>query len=196
MIERVVVATKNPDKIPEIEAVLSAVLPALEIVRGLAFPDVAETGATLEENALLKARSAAGATGLPSIGDDTGLEVAALGGAPGVQSARYAGPGATYAENRAKLLADLAGVSDRAARFRTAVALVVPGGAEVVVSGTIDGCITTAERGGTRGFGYDSVFEVDGVTFSEMGDAAKNLISHRARGLRALADAIRGVDRL
>ncbi len=195
MIDRVVVATKNPDKVPEIEAVLSEVLPDLQIVRGLEFPDVEETGATLEENALLKARSAAEATGLPSIGDDTGLEVAALDGAPGVRTARYAGPEATYAENRARLLAELDGVTDRAARFRTAVALVIPGGQEVVVSGTVDGRITTSERGGTRGFGYDSVFEVGHETFSEMGDEAKNRISHRARGLRALADVILGVDR-
>lgn len=187
---RVVVATKNQDKVPEIEAVLSAVLPDLEIARGAEFPDVDETGTTLEENALLKARSAADATGLPAIGDDTGLEVDALEGRPGVHTARFAGADATYAQNRRKLLADLEGATVRSARFRTAVAFVDPGGHEIVVSGSVEGRITTEERG-SGGFGYDPVFEVDGVTFSEMGEDLKNRISHRARALAALAEALR-----
>jgi XTP/dITP diphosphohydrolase len=187
---KVVVATKNPDKIPEIEAVLSAVLPKVEIVRDVEFPDVDETGTTLEENALLKARSAAAATGFPSIGDDTGLEVDALDGRPGVHTARFSGPNATYASNRAKLLADLDGVTDRTARFRTAVAFVDLTGSEVVVSGSVEGRITESERG-DGGFGYDPVFEVDGETFSEMGEDLKNRISHRARALAALGEALR-----
>lgn len=187
---KVVVATKNPDKIPEIEAVLSAVLPKVEIVRDVEFPDVDETGTTLEENALLKARSAAAATGFPSIGDDTGLEVDALDGRPGVHTARFSGPDATYASNRAKLLADLDGVTDRTARFRTAVAFVDLTGSEVVVSGSVEGRITESERG-DGGFGYDPVFEVDGETFSEMGEDLKNRISHRARALAALGEALR-----
>ena len=191
MIERLVVATKNPDKIPEIEAVLSDVLPGLEIVRDAEFPDVEETGATLEENALLKARSAVAATGMPSIGDDTGLEVDALGGRPGVHSARFAGPDASYADNRRKLLSELEGEEDRSARFRTAVALVRPDRSELVVSGAVEGRITRKERG-RGGFGYDPLFEVEGQTFSEMGEEHKNRISHRARALAALADALRG----
>jgi XTP/dITP diphosphohydrolase len=187
---KVVVATKNSDKIPEIEAVLSTVLPDVEIVRDAEFPDVDETGATLEENALLKARSAAAVTGYPSIGDDTGLEVDALDGRPGVHTARFSGPDATYASNREKLLADLVGISDRTARFRTAVAYVDPAGAEIVVSGGIEGRIADSERG-SGGFGYDPVFEVDGETFAEMGEDHKNTISHRARALAALADALR-----
>ncbi len=188
----VVVATKNPDKIPEIEAMLGAVLPDLVIVRGLDWPEVEETGSTLEENALLKARTAAKATGYPAIGDDTGLEVDALDGAPGVHTARFAGPAASYAENRAALLRALAGVDDRSARFRTAAAFVTPGGDEIVVTGELAGRIAREERG-DGGFGYDSLFEVDGETLAEMGVGAKNLISHRARALTALAAALERV---
>ena len=185
----VVVATKNPDKIPEIEAMLGAVLSDLVIVRGLDWPEVEETGSTLEENALLKARAVAKATGYCAIGDDTGLEVDALDGAPGVHTARFAGPAASYAENRAALLSALAGVDDRSARFRTAAAFVTPDGAEVVVTGELAGRIARQERG-DGGFGYDSLFEVDGETLAEMGVEAKNRISHRAQALAALADAL------
>ncbi len=189
---RVVIATKNSDKIREIEAVLAGLMPDLVTERDLEWPDVEETGSTLEENALIKARSVAAVTGFWSIGDDTGLEVAALDGAPGVRSARFAGPAASYAENRAALLQRLQGVNERKARFRTAVALVVPGGREIVVSGNLDGEITFSERGG-GGFGYDSVFEVDGVTLAEMGEEAKNRISHRARALAALVGVLESV---
>lgn len=187
---RVVVATKNPDKVPEIEAVLSAVLPDLEIVRDAEFPEVEETGATLEENALLKARSAMQATGCAAIGDDTGLEVDALGGRPGVHTARFSGPDATYESNRRALLAALEGATDRTARFRTAAAFVTPDGAEIVVSGAVEGRISDAERG-SGGFGYDPVFEYEGQTFAELGADIKNCISHRARALAALAEALR-----
>lgn len=190
---RVVVATKNADKIPEIEAVLTEVLPDLEIARDAEFPDVEETGTTLEENALLKARSAAAATGLPSIGDDTGLEVDALDGRPGVHTARFAGPNATYAQNREKLLDELVGVTDRTARFRTAVAFVDPDGLEIVVSGAVAGRIAAEERG-SGGFGYDPVFEYDGRTFAELGPDFKNQISHRAAALAALARSLAGDD--
>ena len=183
---RLVVATKNPDKAHEVGAVLAAVAPGVEVVAGADWPEVAETGATLAENALLKARAVAAATGLPALADDTGLEVTALGGAPGVHTARYAGPGAGYAANRRALLAALEGVADRRARFRTVVALVHPGGDELLAEGVIEGAITTAERG-AGGFGYDPIFEVEGRTLAEMGEEEKNRISHRARALRALA---------
>ena len=186
----VVVATKNPDKIPEIEAVLKMLLPGLVVVRGLEWPDVDETGATLEENALLKARAAAGATGYSAIGDDTGLEVESLDGAPGIRTARFAGPSASYAENRAALLKALTGISNRDARFRTATAFVGAAGTEIVASAALAGVITCRERG-EGGFGYDSVFEVGGVTLAEMGVEAKNRISHRARALATLAEALR-----
>jgi len=183
---RLVAATKNPDKVREVRAVLTAVAPEVELVVGGEWADVAETGATLEENALIKARAAAAATGMPAVADDTGLEVDALGGAPGVHTARYAGPDGDYAANRAALLEALRGTVDRRARFRTVVALVVPGEAEVLAEGVLEGRITTTERG-SGGFGYDSIFEVEGRTLAEMGEGEKNRISHRARALRALA---------
>jgi XTP/dITP diphosphohydrolase len=187
---RLVAATKNPDKAREVRAVLAVVAPGVELAEGADWPDVEESGATLEENALLKARAVAAATGLPALADDTGLEVAALNGAPGVHTARFAGPSAGYAANRRALLAALEGVADRRARFRTVVALVVPGGEEVLAAGVLEGRITTAERGG-GGFGYDPIFEVEGQTLAELGEDHKNRISHRARALAALA-AVRG----
>lgn len=189
MIPRLVVASKNRDKLVEVEAVLSQIGLADELVGGLEWADIEETGSTLEENALLKARSVVDAVGLPAVGDDTGLEVSALGGRPGVFTARYAGEGASYAENYLKLLGDLEGEGDRSARFRTAVALVFPDGAETLASGHLDGTITLEPRG-TGGFGYDPVFEVDGKTLSEMGPEQKNLLSHRARAIRALGEKL------
>ncbi len=185
MIPRLVIASKNNDKVSEIEGVLTVAGLADSVVRGLDWPEVDETGATLEENALLKARSVAEVTGLPALADDTGLEVVALGGRPGVHTARYAGESATYEENYTKLLGDLSGIDDRRAQFRTVVALVFTDGSEIIASGQIDGVITREPRG-ESGFGYDPVFEVDGRTFSEMADGEKNVMSHRARALRAL----------
>lgn len=189
MIPRLVVASKNPDKISEIEGILGETSLAREIVRGLDWPDVDETGATLEENALLKARSVVGATGLPALADDTGLEVAALDGAPGVHTARFAGEGVAYEENVAKLIEVLDGRHDRSARFRTVVALAFPDGVEVVAEGMLEGVIAERPRG-ADGFGYDPVFEVDGRTLAEMGVEEKNSLSHRARAIRALADSV------
>lgn len=189
MIERLVIATKNEDKRSEIAAVLTDAGLVGEIVVGLSWPDVAETGDTLEDNALLKARAVAEVTGLPALADDTGLEVAALGGAPGVNTARFAGPEATYAENVDKLLESMAGVDDRSAVFRTVIALVVPGGRTVTAEGSLTGRITTGRRG-SNGFGYDPVFEVDRRTLAEFPTEEKNLISHRARAIRALVEAL------
>lgn len=190
MIGRLVVASKNPDKIAEVEEVLATLGLVEEIVGGLDWPDVPETEPTLIGNALLKARAVAAATGLPALADDTGLEVDALGGAPGVTTARYAGPDATYDDNVAKLLAELGGRSDRTARFKTAVALVHSDGSEIVAEGVVEGRISETRRG-SGGFGYDPVFEVEGRTFSEMGTAEKHEISHRARALAALAKLLR-----
>ncbi|MFQ5523657.1 MAG: RdgB/HAM1 family non-canonical purine NTP pyrophosphatase [Acidimicrobiia bacterium] len=189
MIPRLVVASKNPDKVREIEELLSPTGMVDEIVRGLDWPDVEETGETLEENALLKGRVVTEATGLPVLGDDTGLEVAALGGEPGVHTARFAGPDATYADNVARLLEVMEGVEDRRARFRTVVALVFPSGEEVVAEGVLEGVITFEPRG-SEGFGYDPVFEVEGRTLAEMGPEEKNTLSHRARAVRALMEAL------
>ena len=186
---RVVIATKNPDKLVEMAAVLSAAVPDLEVVEGLDWPDVPETGDTLVENALLKARAVAEATGLPAVADDTGLEVDALDGRPGVHTARFAGPDATYADNRRRMLADLEGREERTARFRTVVAMVGDRLDDVIVEGVLEGRITTAERG-EHGFGYDSIFEVGGRTLAEIPEAEKNRISHRALALQALVERL------
>lgn len=185
-LDRVVVASQNPDKVAEIEAVLGEMGLVGEIVRGLTWPEVVEDAPTLEGNAVLKARAVLAATGLPAIADDTGLEVDALGGAPGVYTARFSGPGATYESNVTALLAAMDEVEDRAATFRTVMALVTPDGDEVIAEGRLDGAITT-ERRGEFGFGYDPVFEVDGRTLAEIGETEKNAMSHRARAIRALA---------
>lgn len=161
----------------------------IEIVRGLEWPEIEETEPTLEGNARLKARAVAAATQLPALSDDTGLEVDALGGAPGVHTARYSGPNATYADNVAKLLADLDRVDDRRAQFRTVVALVTPGGEELVAEGVLDGTIGRVPRG-DGGFGYDPVFVVGQRTLAELSSAEKHDISHRARALRALVDLL------
>ncbi len=183
--ERAVVASKNADKIVEIEAVLAEVGIVAEIVRDLEWPDVEETEVSLHGNALLKARAVANATGLTAIADDTGLEVAALDGAPGVHSARYAGPKATYSENVVKLLDALDEADDRSARFRTVMAVVDPASGREW---------TASHRGrtarGTYGFGYDPVFAVGGRTLGEMTDVEKSAVSHRARALRALASLL------
>ena len=191
-LERVVLASKNPDKIAELEAVLVAAGVVDEVVRGLDWPDVVEDEDTLEGNALKKAREVCAAVGLPAISDDTGLEVASLGGAPGVFTARYAGPDATYDDNVDKMLRELEGVGERSAEFRTAAALVLPDGAGLVVDGRLQGRIAT-ERRGAGGFGYDPIFELpDGRTLSEIPTDEKNRISHRAKALEALVAAMRG----
>jgi XTP/dITP diphosphohydrolase len=180
-----VLATANPDKAREIVAILTGVDLKL---RPPDVADVDETGSTLEENARLKAQAVVDATGEPAIADDTGLEVPALGGAPGVHTARYAGPDAAYADNVHKLLADLDGVEDRRARFITVALARFPDGREFVTTGVVDGTIATEPRG-LGGFGYDPVFlpdEADGRTFAEMGPE-KHDISHRGRAFRALA---------
>ena len=189
VIERAVVASKNPDKIAELEALLTRHGIVGEVVRGMEWPDVVEDAPTLEGNALLKARQVARSTGLPSIADDTGLEVDALGGAPGVHTARYSGPDATYRSNVDALLAALDGVEERTARFRTVVAAILADGAEVIVEGELVGEIAPARRG-SAGFGYDPVFDVDGRTLAEMDPREKDLVSHRARAIAALAEAL------
>ncbi len=180
---RVVVASHNRDKIAEIESVLATT--GIEVVRGLDWDDVPETGATLEENALLKARAVLAATGYPALADDTGLFVDALGGAPGVRTARFAGENATYDDNVALMLERMEGVEDRRAVFRTMVAL-VSSDDELVALGELPGRIAS-ERRGEHGFGYDPIFELsDGRTLAELADGEKNLTSHRARALWAL----------
>ncbi len=188
--DRLVVASANPDKVEEVEHVLHSLGLGIEVVRGLTWPEVEETEPTLEGNAILKARAVAAHSGLPALADDTGLEVDALGGAPGVFTARFAGPDATYEDNWRKLLDELGDTARRSARFRTAVALVLPDGATLVAEGVLEGHITRTPRG-AHGFGYDPVFEVDGRTLAEIPLEEKNELSHRARALRALAERLR-----
>lgn len=183
---RLVLATANPDKAREIAALLAG----FEVVpRPADVPEVDETGTTLEDNARLKAVALMEATGCASVADDTGLEVEALGGEPGVHSARFAGEHATYADNVAKLLEVMEGVVDRRARFRTVALARFPDGREVVAEGVVDGVITEAARG-DGGFGYDPVFQPDeggGRTYAEMTLEEKNALSHRGRAFRSLA---------
>ena len=174
---------------PDHLAVAVAALPVLTTP-----PDVEETGATLEANARIKAAAIAETLGSLAVSDDTGLEVDALDGAPGVYSARFAGEHATYADNVTKLLRDLEGTnsSSRTARFSTVAMARWPDGREVAARGTVEGVITTAARG-TNGFGYDPVFvpiEGDGRTFAEMSPAEKHGLSHRGRAFRALAELL------
>jgi XTP/dITP diphosphohydrolase len=187
---RLVLASANSDKAREIAAILDGfdLLPRPEHV-----PDVVEDGETLEDNARLKAVALVDATGEAAVADDTGLEVDALDGAPGVYSARYAGEGATYADNVAKLVAALDGATDRRARFRTVALARFPDGREVVADGEVTGTITTEPRG-EQGFGYDPVFvpdEGDGRTFAEMTPEEKHALSHRGRAFRALGVELR-----
>jgi len=183
---RLVLATANPDKTAEIRAALRGVE---LLARPESVPEVEETEATLEGNAALKARALRDATGEAALADDTGLEVVALDGAPGVYSARWAGPAATYSDNVAKLLGEMEGRADRQARFRSVLTIAYPDGSELSVEGTVEGLITTGARGDS-GFGYDPVFAPEGAggrTFAEMDVTEKNSISHRGRALAALA---------
>jgi XTP/dITP diphosphohydrolase len=198
---QLVLATANPDKAAEIRAVLEDAGLAVELVpRPHDVPDVDETGTTLEDNARLKAVALCEATGLPAVADDTGLEVDALGGAPGVYSARYAGEDATYADNVAKLLGALTGVEStaRTARFSTVALARWPDGREVAAFGEVEGTIATEARG-DAGFGYDPLFvpdEGDGRTFAQMSGEEKHRVSHRGRAFRTLADGLKVVEAL
>ncbi len=187
--QTLVLATHNPDKQAEMNAVLSDL--GLDVIGLDQYPeidDIPENGTTLLENALIKARAVHLKTGFPALADDTGLEVDALHGEPGVYSARFAGEDATYQDNVKKLLSVMAGVSkqNRTARFRTVVAL-IDSDTELWTEGIIEGLITREQRG-AGGFGYDPIFEAadTGKTFSEMSAAQKNEISHRARALQKM----------
>jgi XTP/dITP diphosphohydrolase len=191
----IIVATRNAGKFREISELLRH-LPVRLLNLGdfPDIPDVVEDGSTLRENALIKGREVYRATGIPAISDDTGLEVDALGGRPGVLSARFAGEGATYAGNNAKLLALLSATppAARTARF-VCVAACVDADTEHVVSGVCEGRIASEPRG-TGGFGYDPLFIPVGetATFAEIPPSKKNDISHRALAFRAMADYLAG----
>ena len=187
---RIVVATGNPGKLAEIRAILDEFRVEVIAQGELGIGDVEETGLTFVENALLKARNAAAATGGPAIADDSGLEVDALGGVPGIRSARYAGEPADDGANIDKLLAALADEPDRGAAFRCVMVFLrhAEDPAPVIAEGVWRGRILTARRG-EGGFGYDPVFfdpEL-GRSAAELAPEEKNRISHRARALRELA---------
>ncbi len=191
---QLVCASANPDKVAEIAAILADAVDLLP--RPDHVPDVVEDADSLAGNARLKAVAICRATGLPAVADDTGLEVDALGGAPGIHAARYAGEHVTYADNRAKLLRELDGVVERGARFRTVALIRWPDGTELAVEGVCPGTIATTEMG-QRGFGYDAVFvpdEGDGRSFAQMSDTEKHVVSHRGRAFRNLLEALLGAD--
>ncbi len=193
---RVFLATRNRKKLLEMRRVLEQVVPALEVV-GLddvgPYDEPVETEPTFEGNALLKARAAVTATGLPSLADDSGLCVDALNQMPGVLSARWAGVSKDDAANNKLLLEQLADVPDerRGAEFRCAVALCLPDGREEVAFGVMHGSIIREQRG-SGGFGYDVVFvaDGDGRTSAELSEAEKDAVSHRGKALRAIASVV------
>jgi XTP/dITP diphosphohydrolase len=187
VIHSLILATANPHKVEEIQGILGDVgIPILTVKEFPNFPGVEEDGVTCQENAIKKAKATAAFTGHWALADDTGLEVDALQGRPGVYAARYAGEQATYEDNCRKLLQELQGVpsDQRTARFLTVVAVSNPGGQTEIVEGTLEGIITH-EFQGTGGFGYDPVFYVPqaGKTLAEMTFAEKNHVSHRARAI-------------
>jgi len=180
-----VIATHNAHKLEEIRAIFNT--NGLEVCSALDFPDVPDTVEdrdTLEGNAIKKAQELCAATGLMALADDSGLEVEALNGAPGVFSARYAGEPCSYEDNNAKLLRELSGKDNRRARFRTVIALVRPGEEPLTVEGICPGTLIDELRG-EHGFGYDPLFIPDGYTqtFAELPSEMKNKISHRANAL-------------
>ena len=191
---KILFATANRGKLREAAEVLG---PGFEIVSPLDLgitEDIPETGSTLQENSLQKAQYIFDRTGLPCFADDTGLEVDALGGAPGIYSARYAGPGHDSEANMKKLLAELTTLDDRRARFRTVVTLILADGQPRFFEGVCEGSIAR-EKSGCGGFGYDPVFLPDaypGRTLAEVSEEEKNAVSHRGKAIRAMAEWLRG----
>ena len=191
---RILFATANPGKLREAAEVLGQDYEVVSPASMGITEDIPETGSTLQENSLQKAQYLFGRTGLPCFADDTGLEVDALGGAPGIYSARYAGPGHDSQANMDKLLKELEQLisvpDDRRARFRTVVTLILADGEPHFFEGVCEGAIAR-EKHGTGGFGYDPVFLPDaypGRTLAEVSEEEKNAVSHRGRALRTMAD--------
>lgn len=196
-VETLIVATGNKHKLQEIQAIFKDVRVVSAREAGY-LGDPEETGATFEENAIIKARAAAEALNLPALADDSGLCVAALGGAPGIYSARYAGGHGDDKKNREKLLAELGDEKNRAAYFRSAAALCFPqsmGGKTVTATGDTHGRILTREEG-EKGFGYDCLFYSDDLckSFGVASAEEKNAVSHRFRALTALKEKLKSED--
>ena len=186
-VRELVFATNNPHKLEEVRAIAGAGLKIHSLAEIDCHDDIPETGSTLEENAFQKARWVKERYGFNCFADDTGLMVEALGGAPGVMTARYAGPHCSPADNIDKMLRELEGQTNRKARFATVIALVAD--EEKTFEGHVDGTIATSRRG-EGGFGYDPIFvpEETGIAFAEMTADATNAISHRGRAVRAFLD--------
>ncbi|GAA2432671.1 RdgB/HAM1 family non-canonical purine NTP pyrophosphatase [Streptomyces macrosporus] len=197
MSKRLILATRNAHKVRELEAILASAGLDVDLVGADAYPevpDIKETGLTFAENALLKARTLAQATGVPAVADDSGLCVDVLGGAPGIFSARWSGRHGDDKANLELLLAQLADIDHphRTAHFACAAALALPDGTERVVEGRLPGTLRH-EPSGTGGFGYDPILQPDGDTrtCAELSPEEKNAISHRGHAFRALAPVIR-----
>ena len=188
---KLIFATNNAHKLGEVQALLGDAFTLVTLRECGITEDIPETADTLEGNALQKARYVYEKTGLDCFADDTGLEVDALGGAPGVHSARYATDGHDFAANNSLLLKNLEGITDRTARFRTVIALILDG-VEYTFEGRVEGTIATAETG-SEGFGYDPLFVPSGeiITFAQMSAEAKNAISHRGRAVAKLVNFLK-----
>lgn len=188
---KLIFATNNAHKLGEVQALLGDAFTLVTLRECGITEDIPETADTLEGNALQKARYVYEKTGLDCFADDTGLEVDALGGAPGVHSARYATDGHDFAANNRLLLKNLEGTTDRTARFRTVIALIIDG-VEYTFEGRVEGTIATAESG-SEGFGYDPLFVPSGeiITFAQMSAEAKNAISHRGRAVAKLVNFLK-----
>lgn len=193
MTVQIVLATRNTGKLVELQRILDAehLDVVLRSAADLSLPEPEETGETFADNALLKARAGVAFSGLACLADDSGLVVDALGGEPGVRSARYAGTHGDDDANLRLVLERMAGVTDRAARFVCVAALVTPSGEEFTATGTVEGTLTEHPRG-TAGFGYDPIFQpLDGtVTTAEMSAADKDAISHRGQAFRGITPAV------
>lgn len=193
---RLLVATGNPGKIEEFRTLLAGSSVEIVSLRDVGVESPEETGATFQENAVLKAVHAATASGLVAVADDSGIAVDALGGEPGVLSARFAGSDASDEANRRLLLeriADRTDAAERTARFVCVIAIAMPNGRAELFEGTLEGVIAAQERG-TGGFGYDSIFEIDsGRTVAELSPEEKNRISHRARALKKALPCIESI---
>lgn len=188
MKHKLVFATNNAHKLEEVSEIVKDVVNILSLKDIDCNEDIAETGTTLEENALIKSRYIKEKYGFDCFADDTGLEVEILNGAPGVYSARYAGDGHDAQANMEKLLSEMTGSQNRNARFRSVISLIL-NGKEYLFEGVVNGKIIT-EKKGDKGFGYDPIFVPEGYseTFAELGNDIKNKISHRALAVKQLCD--------
>jgi len=189
--QQLVFATNNAHKVTEVQAAVDGKIKLLSLNDIGCYDDIAETGLTFKDNAAIKSHFINDKYGLDCFADDSGLEIDALNGEPGVYSARYAGEHGNHAANNIKVLEQLKGIADRKARFITVISLIWKGN-EHFFEGTVEGTIR-AELSGTDGFGYDPIFQPDGydITFAEMTMAQKNAISHRGRAVEKLVDFLK-----